>query len=782
MRIALVSPYSWTYPGGVTRHVEALAEHFIAEGHHVRVLAPFDPPDCFSTALHRGARPQAPQPPDHLVSLGRTLGFKANGSTPNISITPFSVATMHHELRTGRYDVVHIHEPMVPLAGWVGADWTHLPLVGTFHTYSDKPVPNAIANLLGARRVLNRLHVRIAVSEAAAWTGRRWFGGHYRVIPNGVSVDSRGPAIAAARAPGDRLRIVFVGQAVPRKGLPLLLRAFEALREHIPTELTVIGPSPEELGPLMVDSRGVRALGKVDDAEKRSELQRADVLCAPSLGGESFGMVLTEAFAAGTPVVASDIAGYRDVVRDGVDGVLVAPGDAQALAETLRDLWEEPARRIAMARAAAADVARFAWPRVAAEVMSAYEDAIATPAPEGVRQRVVVTVGARAADLKPHVPARRIARLEPKTIGPRGTALALARRMALAFVSLGGLVLAWLALQKIGIQNVAHALINSSPSFVLLGFAIMCSSMVLRAVSWHAILRAALPRARVRLSDAMQGTFIGVLMSSTLPARFGEPSRALVVARRTGRPREHLPVVLGTLVSQTLLNIVALTILGTVMFSSVNLFSGHQDALLVTAVAPLALLVLLLLAPVLLRRGAGSSRSARAAMALAQLRRAMTRARAGLTVFRRPRLGAVATIAQLSAWALQWLACYVLLVALGLNQQAGIAAAAAVLFAVNITAVLPATPANLGVFQAACAAVLHTGWHVDLGTGVAYGVILQAVEIATALAMGMPALLKEGMSWREVRLRAMQAAPVKLPARPSARRPRRGGEAIEADS
>ena len=158
---------------------------------------------------------------------------------------------------------------------------------------------------------------------------------------------------------------MFVGQAVERKGLPLLLRAFEALREHIPTELTVIGPSEHELSPLMLDMRDVRVLGKVDDETKFRELEAGDVLCAPSLGGESFGMVLTEAFAAGTPVVASDIAGYRDVVRDGVDGVLVPRGDAQALAEALRDLYEEPVRRAAMARAAALGAERFAWPRVA---------------------------------------------------------------------------------------------------------------------------------------------------------------------------------------------------------------------------------------------------------------------------------------------------------------------------------------------------------------------------------------------------------------------------------
>jgi phosphatidyl-myo-inositol alpha-mannosyltransferase len=780
MRIALVSPYSWTYPGGVTRHIEALAERFIEEGHHVRVLAPFDPVDRFSTVLHRGAAPQTVEMPDYLVSLGRTVGFKANGAVSNLSITPYGVATMHRELRTGRYDVVHIHEPLAPLTGWVAADSTRLPLVGTFHVYSESRLSNGIASLIGARRMLNRLHVRIAVSEAAAWSGKRFFGGHYRVIPNGVSVDPERAARAALRPSDDRLRIVFVGQAVERKGLPLLLRAFEALREHIPTELTVIGPSPEDLAPVLLDPTDVRMLGKVSDEVKRHELEQADVLCAPSLRGESFGMVLTEAFAAGTPVVASNIAGYRDVVREGVDGVLVAPADPQALAEALRDLWEEPDRRAEMARAAATDVQRFAWPRVAAEVMEAYQDAIATPAPEGVVQRAAVRVGARSADLKTYAPARRLPSLEPRTpAGKRAGAFALARRAGLALISVGGAVLALLALQKIGLASIAAALLRSSPAVVLIGLAVMCASMVLRAFSWHAILRAALPRARVRLSDAAQGTFIGVLMSSTLPARLGEPARALVVARRTGRPRENLPVVLGTLVSQTLLNIVALMILGAIMFSSVGLFNGHQNALLIVAIAPVALLALVLVSPVILR-GAGS-RSRRLQVLLAQARQGMARVRAGLTVFRRPRLGSIAASAQLSAWGLQLLSCYLLLDALGLSHQTDIGAAAAVLFAVNVTAVLPATPANLGVFQAASAAVLHTGWHVGYGTGVAYGVILQAVEVATAIIMGMPALLKEGMSWREVRLRAMHAAPVKLPARQSSRQRQSRGP-VKAES
>ncbi len=369
MRIALLSPYSWTYPGGVTRHVKALTECYMAEGHFVRVLAPYDPPGRFSAVLHRGARPPVVPAPDYLIPLGRTVGLPANGSVSNVSVTPFAVATALTELRTGHYDVVHIHEAMSPVAPWAVTDLISLPKVGTFHTYNENPVTNRLASLIGARRMLNRLHVRIAVSEASAWTAQRYLGGHYRIIPNGVWVDSERAERAAGRPMGEKLKILFVGQAVERKGLPVLIRAFEALRDHIPCELTVIGPSDEELKPLLLDPTGVRNLGKLSDEEKWDELEQADVLCAPSLRGESFGLVLTEAFANGTPVVASDIVGYRDVVQNGVDGVLVPPGDAQALAETLRELYHQPEVRTSMARAAARNVERFAWPHVAEEVL-----------------------------------------------------------------------------------------------------------------------------------------------------------------------------------------------------------------------------------------------------------------------------------------------------------------------------------------------------------------------------------------------------------------------------
>jgi phosphatidylinositol alpha-mannosyltransferase len=304
--------------------------------------------------------------------------------------------------------------------------------------------------------------------------------------------------------------------------------------------------------------------------------------------------------------------------------------------------------------------------------------------------------------------------------------------------------------------------------------------MVMRACSWHAILRAALPRSPMRLFDALQGTFIGVLMSATLPARLGEVSRALIVARRTGRPREHLPTVLGTIVSQTFLNILALVILGVITFSSVGLFHGRQSGLIIATIAPVAVLVALLLTPALLARG-GSSRFERFHALLLQARAALGRVRSGLLVFRQPRLGSVAVVSQLTAWALQWLACYVLLVAFGLNARAGIGAAAAVLLAVNVTAVLPVTPSNLGIFQAACVGVLHGAYGISYGDAVGYGIVLQAVEIATAIVMGAPALVKEGLSWRDVRLRALHTAPVQFAVRYDGRMNRPSGEAVELE-
>ena len=760
VRVALVSPYSYTYPGGVGRHVEALAQELAQLGHEIRLLAPYDPDDRLARVAHRGARPQHRPLPDYVVPLGRTMGFPMNGAVSNLAAFPETVGAVGRELRNGGYDLVHVHEPNAPYASWYATEAARVPVVGTFHTYSTSPLVNRFAaSFIGARRLYAKLSARIAVSEAARWTARRYYGGRYRIVPNGVD-------LSAARSddsrPNDVLRIVFVGRAEERKGLPVLLRAFEALRGvGVPARLTVAGPPADEVEPLLLEREGIELAGQVDDDQKWRLLGEADLLCAPSLGGESFGMVLTEAFASRTPVVASDIAGYRDVVRDGRDGVLVPAGDAVALGETLLELASDPARRAGMAEAARERAERFAWPNVAREVESVYEEALAVPEPEGRLARAARRAGAVPSEPGARVGPTRLPSLEPKNraAGRRRVARA-ARRVVVAAGAVAGVGLATLALHRLGIESVGRAIVAATPVWVLVAFALMCASMLVRAEAWHAILRAALPGTRVRRRDAARATMIGVLMSATLPARLGEPSRALIVARRVGRVRDRFPIVLGTLVSQTLLNIVALVILGAVMFNTVGLFRGNEDALVVATIAPVVVLGLVLAAPWLLRRGK-PSRFQRVQQAAALARGAMVRVRSGLQVFRRPKLGSWALVMQLTAWAIQWLACYLLLVALGLDDEAGLGAAAAVLFAVNVTAALPATPSNLGVFQAACVAVL-SAYGVGKTNALAYGIILQAVEIATAVAMGMPALVREGMTWRDLRLRTLHATPVEL--------------------
>ena len=298
--------------------------------------------------------------------------------------------------------------------------------------------------------------------------------------------------------------------------------------------------------------------------------------------------------------------------------------------------------------------------------------------------------------------------------------------------------------------------------------------MFARAASWVAITRAALPRYHVRRRDVTSATMIGVLMSATLPARLGEPARAMVLSRHVGRMRETFPVLIGTLVSQTALNILALVMLGGIIVSTTDLFQASTQKLFLVSTAPLIVLLAVLMAPSVVKVN-GQGRIARAIQAV---RGALQQARKGLTVFRDPRKGSFAAGAQLFAWFLQLLACWALFAALGLDHQVAIGAAAACLFAVNVTAVVPATPSNIGIFQLAIISVLHQGFGVNSADALAYGVILQAVEIATAVTLGVPALVREGVTWSDMRMRAMSAAPVRLSERP--RRREREAERISA--
>jgi phosphatidylinositol alpha-mannosyltransferase len=534
------------------------------------------------------------------------------------------------------------------------------------------------------------------------------------------------------------------------------LRAFEALTQSLPARLQVIGAGTREIERHVSDPvalRRVEATERVDHDELWRQLHGADVLCAPSLRGESFGMILIEAFAAGTPVVASAIAGYADVVSDGIDGVLVPPGDPQRLAEELQRMYLEPERRRAMGEAARKSARRYAWPEVAGRVEGVYERALEAGPATPARRLGLVPI-----DGSPRLPARRIAPLADE---PAKERTSLARRTGFAAAAAAGVALTYLAVTRIGVGEVADSIVRSELKWVLAATALMVASLLLRAESWLAIARAALPGTALRRRDVTSATMVGVLMSATLPARLGEPARAMVLARHTGSVRERFPVLLGTLVSQTVLNLLALGLLGAIIVGSTDLFSGGTEKLFLVSAAPLLLVAAILFAPALLRRG-GSGRLTRAA----QLSRdALAKVRSGLSVFRDPVRGAVAAATQLGAWGLQVVACLVLFYALGL-EGVGIGAAAAVLFAVNLTAVVPATPSNIGVFQLATVSVLTTGFGVPAADALAYSVVLQAVEIATAVALGVPALVREGMTWSDVRWRALASSPVRLSRQP----------------
>jgi phosphatidylinositol alpha-mannosyltransferase len=317
-----------------------------------------------------------------------------------------------------------------------------------------------------------------------------------------------------------------------------------------------------------------------------------------------------------------------------------------------------------------------------------------------------------------------------------------------AVILLAGLLV--FALSRLGFHRIGHALITATPGWIVLALFLMALSLLSRAVAWHETLRAALPDTPIGWGPVVRATMIGVMASAVFPGRIGEPTRVLVLSRRLeGSTRRLLPIVAGTVVSQTLINLLALAILAGVTFTSVPLPHGHLAGLLTVLAVPIALCALVLVGPRLLVRGR-RSRRARVVVASEAIIRILNLARRGLVVFARPRYGAATVAAQLLAWTLQWLACYAIVLSLGLQSQANLAAAAAILLAVNVSAILPATPSNVGVFQAACLVVL-AAYGVGAGPGLAYGIILQAVEVLTSLLLGVPALLREGLTWRDIR-------------------------------
>ncbi|SEG73342.1 Phosphatidylinositol alpha-mannosyltransferase [Actinacidiphila yanglinensis] len=360
MRIGIVCPYSWDVPGGVQFHIRDLAEHLIARGHHVSVLAPADD--------------ETPLPP-YAVSAGRAVPVPYNGSVARLNFGFLSAARVRRWLHDGGFDVIHIHEPTSPSLGLLACWAARGPIVATFHT-SNPRSRAMIAAYPILQPALEKISARIAVSEYARRTLVEHLGGDAVVIPNGVDVGFFSGAEPRPEWQGDT--IGFIGRIdEPRKGLQVLMRALPGiLRERPGARLLVAGRGDEQeaLEPLPAELRDrVEFLGMVSDEDKARLLRSVDLYVAPNLGGESFGVILVEAMSAGATVLATDLDAFAQVLDQGDAGEMFPNGDADALAAAALRILGDPERRDRLRTRASAHVRRFDWSVVAAEILSVYE-------------------------------------------------------------------------------------------------------------------------------------------------------------------------------------------------------------------------------------------------------------------------------------------------------------------------------------------------------------------------------------------------------------------------
>jgi phosphatidylinositol alpha-mannosyltransferase len=368
VKVAIVVPYSWSFWGGVSEHAEHQARALEGLGVETQLVMGHDPPGTFTRLLHPRAG-RHDRPPAHVVPVGRSVIVPANGSLPNIILSPPSVWRMRHLFERERFDIVHVHEPMTPALGVAALALARGPVVATFHACGGLGWMKFAVPLWGC--LAERIDHRIAVSEQARDSAARWLPGEYEIVPNGVLIPEE--ADPAAR----QHHVVFVGRQEARKGLHVLLRAWPEVHRRTGARLRLIGADPLavrlSIARRRLSDEGVDVLGIVTEQELTAELLAAKALAAPSLGGESFGMVLTRAFACATPVVASDIPGYRAVLTDEV-GVLVPPGDPRALASALAELLEDEPRRQELG-AAARELAgeRYSWEDIARRLLGIYE-------------------------------------------------------------------------------------------------------------------------------------------------------------------------------------------------------------------------------------------------------------------------------------------------------------------------------------------------------------------------------------------------------------------------
>jgi len=365
MRVGLVCPYSWDIPGGVQAHVRDLAEALIDLGHEVSLLTPADE--------------DTPLPP-YAVSAGRALPVRYNGSVARLQFGPVSAARARRWLREGRFDVLHLHEPSTLSLSLTVLMLARGPIVATWHSSMTRS--RTLSALSGPLQpFLEKISGRIAVSAAARRLQVEHLGGDAVEIPNGVAVDHYATAepLPGYPRPGT---VGFLGRYdEPRKGMPVLLDGLARLAPDRPElRLLIAGRGDadgllSELPPVLAGR--VELMGQVSEADKARMLRSIDVYCAPNLGGESFGIILLEAMAAGAPIVASDLDPFRRVLDDGRAGTLFRTGDPAALAKALAGLLDDPARRQRLVGIGAEVVAGYDWPVVAKQIVAVYETVVA---------------------------------------------------------------------------------------------------------------------------------------------------------------------------------------------------------------------------------------------------------------------------------------------------------------------------------------------------------------------------------------------------------------------
>jgi phosphatidylinositol alpha-mannosyltransferase len=358
MRVGMVCPYSLTIPGGVQMQVLGLARALRADGHTVQVLAPCD----------------GPPPEDMVTPLGKSVPFATNGSVAPIAPDPACARHTIRALREGKFDLLHLHEPLVPGPTLTSLLYSDLPSVGTFHRAGASRAYKLLTPI--TRRLGRRLGARVAVSEDAKRTALDGIDGEVSILFNGIEVERF--EHAEPWPTGGKPTVLFVGRHESRKGLEVLLDARSTLGPDVVFWIAGQGPETDKLKDQTRGDNRIEWLGRVDDDELARRLAGADVFCAPSRHGESFGVVLVEAMAAGTAIVASDIPGYRAVARPDEHALLVPPDDPRALGHALHALLGDPAKREQFVAAGRVRAREFAMNRLAARYGELYESLVTT--------------------------------------------------------------------------------------------------------------------------------------------------------------------------------------------------------------------------------------------------------------------------------------------------------------------------------------------------------------------------------------------------------------------